>query len=75
MKDQGNPYNYVGVNVAKSDDGQYVFTQPSLIDRIINDVVVGTKQRKSVHMSAHKLLHHFLNSLPQNPQPLTANQL
>ena len=55
------------MNIAKTNDGQYVFTQPSLIDAIINDIGIQTEQRKSVPMSAHKLLHHHLDSSPHNP--------
>ena len=62
IEDQDHPKNHVGVNIAKTDDGQYVFSQPFQINAIINDVGIGTKQRKSVPMSAHKLLHHHLNS-------------
>ena len=45
----------MGLNIAKTDDAQYVFIQPPLIDVIINDVGIGLKQRKPVPMSAHKL--------------------
>ena len=47
-------------------DGQYVFIQSPLIDVIINDVGIGLKQRKPVPISAHKLLHHHLDSPPHN---------
>ena len=57
----------MGVNIAKTDDRQYVFTQPSLIDAIVNDVGIETKQKKSVLMSAQKLLHYHLDYPPQNP--------
>ena len=67
IEDQGYPNDYVGVNIAKNKDGQYVFTQPFLIDAIINDVGMKTKQRKSVPMCAHKLFHHCLDSAPHNP--------
>ena len=67
IEDQGHPNDYAGINIAKTDDGQYVFTQPSLIDAYINDVGIGTKQRKSAPMSAHKLLHHHLDLPPHNP--------
>ena len=52
---QGHPNDYVGVNIARTNDEQYVFTQPSLIDAIITDVGIGTKQKKSISMSAQKL--------------------
>ena len=60
-------YDYLGINISKADDGQHEFTQPSLIDAIINDVGIGPKQRKSVPMSTYKLLHHHMGSLPHNP--------
>ena len=47
IEDQGHPNDYVGVNISKTDDGQYVFTQPSLINAIINDVGIGTKKSPS----------------------------
>ena len=62
IEDQCHPNYYVSVNMGKTNDEQYVFTQLSLIDVIINDVGIGTKQRKSVLLSAHKLLHHHLDS-------------
>ena len=43
IEDQGHPNDYVGVNIARNNDGQYVFTQPSLINAIINDVGIGSK--------------------------------
>ena len=64
IEDQGLPYDYVVVMIAKTNDGKYVFTQPSLIDVIVNDVSIGTKQRKQVTMNTHKLLHHHLDSPP-----------
>ena len=66
-KTQGHPNDYVDVNIAKIDYDQYVFTQPLLIDMVINDVGISSKQRKPVPFSAHKLLHHHLNSPPHNP--------
>ena len=50
IEDQGHPSYSVCVNIAKTNDGQYVFTQPLLIDAVINDV--GIQQRQSVPMSA-----------------------
>ena len=67
IEDKGHPNDYVGVNIAKPNDGQYVFTQPFLIDAIINDVRIGTKQKKLVPMSAQKLLHYHLDSPPHTP--------
>ena len=37
IENQGQPNNYMVVKTAKIDDGQYVFTQPSLVVAIIND--------------------------------------
>ena len=41
--DKFHPNDYVGLNIAKTNDGHYAFTQPSLIFAIINDVVIGSK--------------------------------
>jgi hypothetical protein len=43
-EDQGQPADYVGVNIKKLRDGLYEFTQCALIDSIINDV--GLKDAK-----------------------------
>ena len=51
IEEQGHPNDYLGVNITMTKDGQHVFTQPSLIDAIINDVGNGTKQRKPVLVS------------------------
>ena len=66
IEDHGNFDNYEEVNIAMTDNGQYVFTL-SLIDAIINDVHFNSKQRMPVPMSAHKLLHHNLDSPSHNP--------
>ncbi len=38
IEDQGQPADYVGVNIKKMKDGSYEFTQRALIDSIIEDV-------------------------------------
>ena len=53
----------MGVNISKSKDGIYKFTQPVLIDTIINDVGLGDKAaEKKIPINAQRLLHHHLNS-------------
>ena len=66
-KVQGHINDNLGVNIAKTNDDQYLFTKPFLIDTIINDVDIGPKQRKPLQMIAHKLLHHHLDTPPHNP--------
>ena len=75
MEEQGCPNNYVGVNIAKTTDGQYAVTHISLLDAGISYVGIGSKQKKPVPMSVQKLLHHHLDSPSHNPHHLTADQL
>ena len=38
IEDQGHPANYVGVNICKTKEGYYEFTQCSLIESIISGI-------------------------------------
>ena len=53
IENQGCPNDCVGQTIAKTNEGQYVVNQLSLVDAIINDVGIDSKQRK-VLMSSHK---------------------
>ena len=53
----------MSVNIRKSEDGTYKFTQPVLIDTIINDFGLGdTEAEKKIPINAQMLLHHHLDS-------------
>eukprot|EP00804_Cyclotella_cryptica_P006045 CCRYP_000281-RA/>CCRYP_000281-RA protein AED:0.43 eAED:0.50 QI:0/-1/0/1/-1/1/1/0/92 len=62
IKDQGHPADYVGVNIRKTGDGTYKFTQRALIDAIIDDVNIGDSDTKPVPAKVTLQLHAFQDS-------------
>ncbi len=59
VEDQGHPTDYVGVNIKKSHDVTYKFTQRALIDAIIDDVNIGNSYTKPVPAKVSLQLHAF----------------
>jgi hypothetical protein len=59
IEDQGQPADYVGVNIKKLQDGSYEFTQHTLIDSIINDVGLEDPKVKPVPAKVSLQLHAF----------------
>jgi hypothetical protein len=59
IEDQGHPADYVGVNIKKLQDGSYEFTQRTLIDAIIDDVVLKDAKVKPVPAKVSLKLHAF----------------
>ena len=59
IEDQGHPADYVGVSINKLRDGSYEFTQPALIDAIINDVGISDSRTKPVPAKVSLRLHAF----------------
>jgi hypothetical protein len=47
IEDQGHPADYVGVNIKKSKDGSYEFTQRTLLNSVITDVGQGCQSQAS----------------------------
>ena len=67
LEDQGHPADYEGVNIKKQGDGSYEFKQPSLTQKIIEDVRLGHRTTpKHIPMCAQRLLHHHLDYPPHN---------
>ena len=62
VEDQGHPADYVGVNIKRSHDGTYKFTQRALIDAIIDDVNIGNSYTKPVPAKVSLQLHAFHDS-------------
>ena len=65
IEDQGDPSDYVGVNITKDDNGYLNFNQLALIDSIIDDV--GLRQDKRTRTTPAKssqLLHSYPDSQP-----------
>ncbi len=60
IKDQGHPADYVDVNIKKTKDGFYEFTQQALIDSIIQEVGLTNAKTKPVLAKVTTLLypHH-----------------
>ncbi|KAL7483041.1 hypothetical protein ACHAW6_008690 [Cyclotella cf. meneghiniana] len=56
---EGHPADYIGVNIKKSRDGTYKFTQRALIDSIIDDVEIGNSYTKPVPAKVSLQLHAF----------------
>ena len=62
IEDQGNPSDYVGVNIKNQGDRSYEFTQTTLTQKIIKDVRLGTRTTpKPIPIFAQRLLHHHLD--------------
>ena len=67
LEEQGHPDDYVGVNTKKQGEGSYEFTQPTLTQKIIEDVRLGPRTTpKPIPMCAQRLLRHHLDSPPYN---------
>ena len=65
IEDQGDPSDYVGVNITKDDQGYLNFNQLALIDSIINDVGLSqSKRTKTVPAKSSQVLHADPDSLP-----------
>eukprot|EP00804_Cyclotella_cryptica_P009014 CCRYP_003117-RA/>CCRYP_003117-RA protein AED:0.26 eAED:0.33 QI:0/0/0/1/0/0/3/0/307 len=62
IEDQGHPADYVGVNIKRTRDGNYEFTQRALIDAIIDDVNIGDSYTKPVPAKVTLQLHAFRDS-------------
>ena len=63
VEDQGEPSDYVGVNINKGDDASYLFSQQALTDAIIKDVgLADTKRFKTVPAKSSQVLHAFPDS-------------
>jgi hypothetical protein len=57
IKNQGYPADYIGVNIKKTKDSSYEFTQQALIDSIIQDVGPTNTKTKPVPAKVVALLH------------------
>ncbi len=57
IKDQGHPADYVSINIKKSKDGSYEFTQQALIDSITQDISLTNAKTKPVPAKVAALLH------------------
>jgi hypothetical protein len=64
IKDQGHPADYVGVNIKRTKDGSYEFTQRALIDSIIKDVGLTNSKTKPVPTKVSLCLHAFTDEPP-----------
>jgi hypothetical protein len=64
IEDQGHPADYVGVNIKKSKDGSYEFTQRALIDSVITDVGLKDAKVKPVPAKVSQRLHAFMDEPP-----------
>ena len=62
LEDQGHPVCYVGVNIKKTHDGTYEFTQRALIESIIDDVDIRDAYTKPVPAKVTVQLHAFKDS-------------
>ena len=65
VDDQGDPSDYVGVNINKDPMGYLNFTQQALIDSIIEDVgLTKSKRIRTTPGKSSQQLHAFANSQP-----------
>jgi hypothetical protein len=64
IEDQGNPADYIGVNIKKLKDGSYEFTQRALIISIIDDVGLKDAKVKPVPAKVSLQLHAFKDKPP-----------
>jgi hypothetical protein len=62
VEDQGDPQDYVGVNIKKFPDGQIEFTQRALIEAIIDDLGLQDSYTKPVPAKTSQILHAFKDS-------------
>jgi hypothetical protein len=63
-EDQGHPADYVGVNIKKTKDCSYDFTQRALIDSIIEDVGLKDAKVKPVPAKVPQRFHAFKDEPP-----------
>jgi hypothetical protein len=66
IEDQGHPADYVGVSIKHLKNGSYEFTQPALIDSIIDDVGLTDSKTKPVPAKGSLQLHAFKDEPPFN---------
>jgi hypothetical protein len=59
IQDQGHPANYVRVNIKRTKDGSYKFTQRAFIDSIIKDIGLTDSKTKPVPAKVLLPLHAF----------------
>ncbi len=64
IEDQSHPADYVGVNIKRTKDGSYEFTQCALIDSIIKDVGLTDSKTKPVPAKVLLRLHAFTDKPP-----------
>eukprot|EP00956_Cyclotella_meneghiniana_P028259 scaffold65189_cov41-Cyclotella_meneghiniana.AAC.1 len=65
IEDQGNPADYVGVNIKRQKDGTIELTQRALTDQIIEDCGLNdTSYTKPVPAKVSLHLHAFKDSVP-----------
>ena len=62
VEDQGHPMDYVGVNISKTSDNCYQFSQRTLIDTIIQDVNLSDIYAKPMLAKSSLMLHSFKDS-------------
>ncbi|KAL7483759.1 hypothetical protein ACHAW6_009397 [Cyclotella cf. meneghiniana] len=62
IKDQGHRADYVGVNIRRTCNGSYEFTQHALIDAIIDDINISNSYTKPVAAKVSLQLHAFRDS-------------
>jgi len=64
IEDQGHPADYVGVNIKKTKDGSYEFTQRTLINSINEDIRLKDAKVKPVPAKVSQRLHAFKDEPP-----------
>ncbi len=64
IEDQGNPVDYVGVNIKKLKDGIIELLQWALINSIIAEVELGNSKVKAAPAKVSKILHAHLEKPP-----------
>jgi hypothetical protein len=72
IEDQEHPADYIGVNIKKTCDCSYEFTQWALVDAIINGVNNGNSYTKPVLTNVSLQLHAFRDSPKFNGSFTTA---
>ncbi|EJK76134.1 hypothetical protein THAOC_02122 [Thalassiosira oceanica] len=65
VEDQGDPSDYVGVNISKDQYGYLDLTQRALIDSIIKDIgLQSSKRTRTTAAKSSEVLHAFADSTP-----------
>jgi hypothetical protein len=64
IEDQGHPANYVRINVKKTKDGSYEFTQHAVIDSFIEDARLKDAKVKPVPAKVSQWLHTLKDEPP-----------